>query len=159
MRNPVLKIGAAAVAAAAFPAAVFALGAPAPAPAAPPPPAATVKMLNRGAAGMMVFENAVIRIKPGQSVTFTPNDMGHNAETIPGMLPAGAQPFKGALSKPVTVTFTKPGVYGFKCAPHLSMGMVGVVVVGNPTNLAEAKTVSLPGKAKQVMAGLLAGVR
>lgn len=158
MRIPALKITAVALAVA-LPAAAYALGSPnAPAPA-PAPAAATVKMLNRGAAGMMVFESAIIRIKPGQSVTFTPNDMGHNAETIPGMLPAGAQPFKGALSKPVTVTFTKPGVYGFKCAPHLSMGMVGVVIVGNPTNLAQARAVSLPGKAKPVMAGLLAGVR
>ncbi|MCX8474784.1 MAG: pseudoazurin [Sphingomonas sp.] len=128
-------------------------------PAAPAARAYTVKMLNRGAAGMMVFESSILRIKPGESVTFTPNDMGHNAESIPGMVPAGAQPFKGAMSKPLTVTFTKPGVYGFKCAPHLGMGMVGVIVVGNPTNLAQAKAVSLPGKAKQVMAGLLASLR
>ncbi|ATY33544.1 pseudoazurin [Sphingomonas psychrotolerans] len=158
MRITALKISAVALAVALPAVAAFALGSPgAPAPAAAP--AATVKMLNRGAAGMMVFESAIVRIKPGQSVTFTPNDMGHNVETIPGMLPAGAQPFKGALSKPLTVTFTKPGVYGFKCAPHLSMGMVGVVIVGNPANLAQAKAVSLPGKAKPVMAGLLAGVR
>lgn len=119
----------------------------------------TVKMLNNGPSGMMVFDTNLVRIKPGDSVTFLPADMGHNAESIPGMLPAGAQPFKGQISKPLTVTFTKPGVYGFKCMPHFSMGMVGLVVVGNPVNLAEAKAVNLPGRPKQVISGLLAGLK
>lgn len=156
MRVNFAMLGAAAAVAIAVPAAIsYSAAVAAPAPAGK---AYTVKMLNRGAAGMMVFESNILRIKPGDSVTFTPNDMGHNAESIPGMVPAGAQPFKGAMSKPFTVTFTKPGVYGFKCNPHISMGMVGVIVVGSPTNLAQAKTVSLPGKAKQVMTGLLAGI-
>lgn len=119
----------------------------------------TVKMLNRGAAGMMVFDSAVIRVSPGDTVTFLPNDLGHNAESIPGMVPAGAAPFKGAMNKPLTVTFTQQGVYGYKCAPHVSMGMVGVIVVGRPANLAQAKAVNLPGKAKPVMASLLGGIR
>ena len=145
MRVPVLLLGAVAMAGLAGPGYAA--------------PAKTVKMLNRGAAGMMVFEPAIVRVKPGETVVFTPGDMGHDAESIPGMLPAGAQPVKGTMSKPVSVTFSKPGVYGFKCAPHLGMGMVGVVVVGAPTNLAQAKTVALPGKAKQVMTGLLASVK
>lgn len=158
MRIPAIVLGAAAAIAVAAPAAALSFGAAAPAPAAPAAKTYTVKMLNRGAAGMMVFETNILRIKPGESVTFTPNDMGHNAESIPGMVPAGAQPFKGPMNKAVTVTFTKPGVYGFKCAPHLSMGMVGVVIVGNPVNLPQAKAVTLPGKARQVMSGLLATV-
>jgi pseudoazurin len=133
------------------------LASPATAAAAP----RVVKMLNHGAAGPMVFETAVLKIKPGETVTFAPTDMGHNAESIAGMVPAGAAPFKGPMSKPMTVTFTKPGVYGFKCLPHQGMGMVGLVVVGTPSNLAQAKAASatLPGRAKQVMAGLLASVR
>lgn len=151
MRIPTILFGAAAAVAIAAPAAALSFRAPA-------AKTYTVKMLNRGAGGMMVFESNIIRIKPGDSVTFQPNDMGHNAESIPGMVPAGAQPFKGQMNKPLTVTFTKPGVYGFKCNPHFSMGMVGVIVVGNPTNLAQAQTVSLSGRAKQVMNGLLAGI-
>lgn len=120
----------------------------------------TVKMLNKGAGGMMVFEPALINVKPGDTVVFLPSDKTHNAETIPGMLPSGATPFKGAMSQPVKVTFTKPGVYGYKCLPHLGMGMVGAVVVGSAQpNLAAAKTVALPGKAKQVMGELLAQAR
>jgi pseudoazurin len=118
-----------------------------------------VKMLNNGASGMMVFEPNLLRIRQGDSVTFMPVDLGHNAESIDGMLPAGAMPFKGSMGKAFTVTFTKSGLYGFKCAPHASMGMVGLIVVGNPANLAQAKTIALPGRAKIVMAKLLGAVQ
>jgi len=115
-----------------------------------------VKMLNRGAAGVMVFEPAFLEVQPGDSVTFVPTDRSHNAESIDGMLPAGAEAFKGAMNKAVTVTFEAEGIYGYKCKPHVAMGMVGVVVVGDPSgNLAEAAQAKLPGKAKKVMAGLL----
>lgn len=156
MRIPTTLLGAALAVAIAAPAAALGFGAPAP--VAPAGKTYTVKVLNKGAAGMMVFESNILRIKPGDNVTFQPIDMGHDVQSIPGMLPDGAQPFKGQMSKPLTVTFTKPGVYGFKCNPHFSMGMVGVIVVGNPVNLAQAKAVSLPGRAKQVMSGLLASI-
>ena len=43
------------------------------------------------------------------------------------------------------------------CKPHYGVGMVGLIAVGDPTaNLAEAKQAKQPGKAKQVMADLLA---
>ena len=48
-----------------------------------------------------------------------------------------------------TVTFDKPGVYGIKCTPHYGMGMVALIVVGDPSsNLKAAEAVSQPGKAK-----------
>ena len=115
-----------------------------------------VKMLNKGKAGMMVFEPALVKVKPGDTVTFVPTDKSHNAESITGMMPAGAAPFKGKMNQPFKVTFSKPGLYGYKCLPHYGMGMVGVVVVGNAgSNLAAAQKVSHPGKAKQVFGGLL----
>src|SRR3546814_2036708 len=58
----------------------------------------TVKMLNRGEAGLMVFEPAYLPVEPGDTVTFEPTNKGHNAETIPGMVPDGAEAFKGKLS-------------------------------------------------------------
>ena len=118
-----------------------------------------VRMLSSSPAGSMVFQPAVIRIAPGDSVTFVPTQPSHNAESIPGMMPAGATAFRGRINQPITVTFSRAGVYGYKCAPHLAMGMVGVVVVGNPTNLAQARQVSLPGRARQVMQRLLSGVQ
>ena len=92
----------------------------------------------------------------GDSVRFESTDPSHNAETVPGMIPTGATPFKGKLNQTITVRFTAPGVYGYKCLPHYGMGMVGVVVVGKPINLAQAGTVTHPGKSKQVFKDLLA---
>ena len=39
-----------------------------------------VKLLNKGAAGVMVFEPAFVQIQPGDSVKFVSTDKGHNAE-------------------------------------------------------------------------------
>jgi pseudoazurin len=113
-----------------------------------------VKMLNKGAEGMMVFEPALVKVAPGDTVKFVAADKGHNAETIKGMLPSDATPFVGKTGEDAVVTFSKPGVYGVKCLPHYGMGMVAMVVVGTPTNLDEAKAVPQAGKAKQVMSGL-----
>lgn len=115
-----------------------------------------VRMLNKGATGFMVYEPAFIKVAPGDSVRFEPTHPSHNAESVPGMIPTGAAPFKGKLNQAIRVRFTVPGVYGYKCLPHYGMGMVGVVVVGKPTNLARASGVNQPGKAKQVFTGLLA---
>lgn len=108
-----------------------------------------VKMLNKGADGMMVFEPSVVKIAPGDTVHFVAADKGHNVLSIEGMSPDGAAPFQGKMNEDFTVTFDKPGIYGFECKPHYGMGMVGLVVVGDPVNLAEAKAVTHKGKAKQ----------
>jgi pseudoazurin len=115
-----------------------------------------VKMLNKGAEGAMVFEPALVRIAPGDTVNFVATDKGHNVESIKGMLPEGATAFAGKISQNLTVTFEKPGVYGIKCQPHYGMGMVGMVVVGAPTNESAAKAVTHPGRAKQAFANLFA---
>lgn len=109
-----------------------------------------VHMLNKGEAGAMVFEPALIRIAAGDTVKFVPTDRGHNAESIRDMMPEGAEPFKGAIGKEVSATFTVPGVYGIKCLPHLGMGMVALVVVDDPaSNLEAAKAAKNPPKAKE----------
>lgn len=105
-----------------------------------------LKMLGRGAAGMMVFEPAYLRVAPGDTVTFVPTDRSHNAESIPAMAPAGTTPFNGAMNTPVTVTFDRQGIYGYKCAPHYGMGMVGVGLVGTAApNLDAAGAARHPG--------------
>lgn len=118
-----------------------------------------VKMLNKSEQGMMVFEPPLLKVAPGDTVRFVPTDKSHNAESIEGMIPAGAEPFAGKLNQEVTVTFDKPGVYGYKCKPHYAMGMVGLVVVGDEAaNLDQAKTVKHSGKATQKFADLLGKV-
>lgn len=117
-----------------------------------------VKMLNRGAKGMMVFEPDLIRIAPGDTVTFVSVNPGHDARSIPGMIPEGAQPFEGKLNKDLTVAFTQPGVYGVECRPHYAMGMVAAVIVGDPVNLDAAKAVKQPPMAGKKFAALLGGL-
>jgi len=117
-----------------------------------------IQMLNKGEKGAMVFQPDFIQAAPGDTVTFLPTDKSHDAESIKGMLPDGAEPFKGKISQPITVTVNAEGVYGVKCTPHYGMGMVALIVVGQPVNIEEAKTVKHPGKAKKVFAELLAQV-
>ncbi|HLP71110.1 MAG TPA: pseudoazurin [Rhizobium sp.] len=109
-----------------------------------------VHMLNKGKDGVMVFEPALTKVAPGDTVTFVPTDKGHNAETVKGMIPEGAEAFKGKINETVKTTFTVPGAYVIKCNPHFSMGMVAVVVVGDaPANVDEIKSVKAPKKAQE----------
>lgn len=116
-----------------------------------------IKMLNKGSDNQtMVFEPSFLKIKPGDTVKFVPTDKGHNVETIPGMLPVGATPFKGKVNEETVVTFVAPGLYGSKCLPHLGMGMVSLIQVGDePSNLDKVKSVKLPGLGGKRMAVLL----
>lgn len=121
-----------------------------------------VQMLNRGAAGTMVFEPALVRARPGDTIRYVPTNPGHNAETIAGMLPAGVQVTRGAMGQEYVLRVSAPGVYGVKCAPHYSMGMIGLVVVGDgaPNRAAvEAATARAPGIARRRFADLFARLR
>lgn len=111
-----------------------------------------VKMLNKGTEGLMVFEPALVKVAPGDTVKFVSADKGHNAESIKGMLPDGGATFLGKAGEDVAVKFDQAGIYGVKCAPHYGMGMVAMIVVGTPTNEEQAKAVPQVGKAKQVFA-------
>ncbi|PDT47581.1 pseudoazurin [Sinorhizobium fredii] len=116
-----------------------------------------VHMLNKGAEGVMVFEPAFVKVNPGDSVTFVPTDKGHNVETIKDMIPDGATPFKSKMNETYKVAFDAPGIYAVKCAPHVGMGMVGVVVVGDaPANVEKVKDVKLPKKARERLDAALA---
>lgn len=110
-----------------------------------------VKLLNKGADGAMVFEPAGLKIAAGDTVTFIPTDKGHNAESIKGMVPDGATEFKGKMNEQIKVTFDVPGLYGVKCAPHVGMGMVAAILVGDApaANLDAFNAVKLPKKARE----------
>ncbi|HEV2515839.1 MAG TPA: pseudoazurin [Devosia sp.] len=117
-----------------------------------------VLMLNKGTDGKtMGFSPSFLQVEPGDTVTFIPVDKGHNAETILDMIPAEAQTWKGKIDEQFTVTLTAPGLYGFKCNPHLNMGMVGLIQVGDDRhNMTDMLNVKLPGKAQARMAELFA---
>jgi pseudoazurin len=90
-----------------------------------------VQMLNKGEEGRMVFEPAFLQIANGDTVKFIAAKKGHNAESVKGMLPDGADAFKGRINEEIEVTFDVDGLYGVKCKPHYSMGMVMTVAVGD----------------------------
>ena len=109
-----------------------------------------VHMLNKGKDGTMVFEPGLTKVAKGDTVTFVPTDKSHNAETIKGLLPEGAKPFKGKMNEAVKVTFDVDGAYAVKCAPHVGMGMVALIVVGEaPANIDAIKSAKLPKKARE----------
>ena len=111
-----------------------------------------VKMLNQGATGVMVFEPAFLKINVGDTVTFESVDAAHNSASIPGMIPSGASPWNGQLSRDISVNFEIPGVYGYQCTPHAMMAMVGVIQVGDDnSNIETAKNVAVQFKSTFVM--------
>ena len=99
----------------------------------------TVKMLNNGKEGLMVFEPSSLSIQPGDAVLFKATDVSHNSASIQGMIPEGATAWMGAMSQDVKVIFDKEGIYVYQCTPHSMMAMVGVIKVGEPINLEQVK--------------------
>lgn len=116
-----------------------------------------VRMLNRGADGAMVYEPDHLRIAPGDTVRFLPTQAGHNTASIAGLLPDGAVAFKSKINQPFEQTFATPGLYGIQCIPHLAMGMVMLIQVGEPgaATIPEA----LPDRARSRLAAQLEKLR
>lgn len=111
-----------------------------------------VKMLNKGSNGdAMVFEPASVKAAVGDTITFVPTDKGHDAAYMKDMVPEGVELAKGKMNEAFKVTVDKEGAYVVKCTPHLGMGMVALVVVGEgaPVNLDAVKTGKLPKKARE----------
>lgn len=86
-----------------------------------------VRMLNRNDTGPMPFEPDYLVIQPGDTVKFIAADSGHNAATIAGMIPEGGQKFIGKIDQEIEVTLDAEGVWGVKCSPHYTMGMVMLI--------------------------------
>ena len=98
-----------------------------------------VKMLNFGNDGSMVFEPGFLKVNVGDTVHFKSVDMAHNSESSTGLIPVNASGWKGNINEDISVTLTEEGVYVYQCTPHLILGMVGVIQVGNPTNIDQIK--------------------
>jgi pseudoazurin len=119
----------------------------------------TIDMLNKRDDGAkMVYSQDIARIDVGDTITWSPEDKGHNVEFIAG--PDGWDaPKKSKLSKEVAITFDTPGVYLYQCTPHASMGMIAIVIVGDtdPKVVKDRlKGVKVKGKSKKKLKALLA---
>lgn len=109
----------------------------------------TVKELNHGANGSFVFQPDFLHVQPGDSVHFVPTDAGHDSHAY--LVPAGAKAWQSNVGKPITVTFTRQGVYLYECVPHHMLGMLGVIEVGKPTNKAAAEKAAAAMEGQQAM--------
>jgi pseudoazurin len=114
-----------------------------------------VRSLNRSSTGFFVFSLDFVRIKRGDAINFFATDKGHQVYSVPGMIPEGAQPFEAKMSQDIKTTFTVPGAYVIACRPHMPMGMIGIVLVGDPTNIDKLDPSSLPAKARTKLETLL----
>jgi pseudoazurin len=116
-----------------------------------------VMMLNKDSEGRaMQFEPAFLKVVAGDTVTFVVTDKTHNSESIAKAIPAGAEGWKGKINQEVKVTFETEGFYAYKCLPHVGMGMVGLIQVGEPGAPDEAIAKTVPGKGKTRMLELIA---
>jgi pseudoazurin len=129
-------------------------------------PAATaaevvVEMLTRDKATnqMNVYKPALVWVNKGDTVKWVAVQPGHNVAFVAGGVPAGVALFSSGFSKEIKFKFEKPGIYLYKCTPHLGLGMVGLVVVGrDKSNLAAAKKAYVPPLAKKRLEPLFAEI-
>ena len=117
----------------------------------------SVEMLDKDKNGnKMVFSKEIVKIGVGDTVNWLPTSKGHNVEMLSS--PNGLQ-FKSDASKPVSITFDIPGIYYYGCSPHKSMGMIGLIVVGdNISNKNEIANSKAPGRSKFKLKKLLEAI-
>ncbi len=115
---------------------------------------AVVDMLNVGPSGSRFrYEPMLVKIDTGGRVLWKAVTKGHNVEF---MVAPNEIRYKSKMHKNAGYTFTVPGIYTYKCTPHVSAGMVGVVIVGGDlSNLKEALAGNYPGQAKEIIHELL----
>ncbi|MBZ5487715.1 pseudoazurin [Halomonas aquamarina] len=108
----------------------------------------TVEMLNRNVTGAMPFAPDYLIVQPGDTVKFVATSPGHNAATIDGMIPEGGEAFVGNINEEIEVTLNAEGLWGIKCSPHYTMGMVMLIQVGNTAATEADLPESLPPAAR-----------
>jgi pseudoazurin len=96
-----------------------------------------IQAINHRNHESMFFEPDFIRIEPGDRITFAVTDFDHQPQSV--LVPTGATHWQAEKGQPITVVFSQEGVYIHDCAYHNVMGMAGVILVGNPVNLREAR--------------------
>lgn len=115
-----------------------------------------IEMRNIGPdASPMVFYPDYVEAAPGDTIVII-NAMGaHNAQSIEGIWPDGAETFVGEMNEDVTFTVTEEGYYGIKCLPHYEAGMVALIKVGaTAPNLDAARAIEHPRRAGPRMIAL-----
>ena len=113
-----------------------------------------IDMLNKLEKEKMVYSIKIARVDIGDTIIWKSVDKGHNVEFVE--MPNGVEKFKSKLSKDAEYKFEIPGIYLYVCSPHKSMGMIGLVVVGDDlSNLDNIKKAKMGGKSKKIFKELL----
>jgi len=120
----------------------------------------TIQMITED--GRKLFAPDLLHVNVGEVVRFVNDNGNHNTQSLDGMIPADATPWKSKIGETFDLVLTHEGVYGFYCTPHLNHGMVGVIVAGKPDGnlaMAQAGTAELPPRAKELLDILLGLVK
>ena len=113
-----------------------------------------IDMLNKLGKEKMVYSIKVAKIDIGDTIIWKSVDKGHNVQFVE--MPEGVEKFKSKINKDVEFKFEIPGIYLYVCTPHKSMGMIGLVVVGDDlSNLDKIKKAKMGGKSKKIFKELL----
>lgn len=96
---------------------------------------------------LMVFFPEIVRAQPGDTIRFLSVDNNHNTEAFDTMLPDGAEGWRSPIGQDFDLTLTIEGAYGYFCTPHRSLGMVGLLLIGDVSANYEAlKDVRMRGQ-------------
>lgn len=119
----------------------------------------TVRVVEDAVTGQPRFDPPLLFIEPGDSVRFVMGGKTFASRVIAGMVPDGADGWWGQVGEDVEIAFSEPGVYGHKCGAAYALGLVGLIVVGDPdVNLQEARQVQHPPSAANVLDELFSEV-
>ena len=114
-----------------------------------------VEMLNVGPDGSRYrYDPMLSQVDVGGRILWKATTKGHNVEFM--VAPDNIK-FKSKMHKSAGYNFSVPGIYTYKCTPHLSTGMVGVVVVANDlSNMDEAmNSKKYHGQSKELIQDIL----
>ena len=105
-----------------------------------------IRMMGNADGSRVGYDPIGLHVAPATTIRWINSDAG-NAHTAtayhpeimdrPRRIPEGAEPWDSDYLLPdetFSVTLTAPGVYDFYCAPHEQAGMVGRIVVGEPSD-------------------------
>jgi pseudoazurin len=94
-------------------------------------------------------------IDAGDTIEWLPKNEGHNVEFIVGPK-MDELPNNSKMNEYHSVLFKTPGIYLYGCTPHLNMGMLGLIIVGNDFhNLNEVNKIELSYVANSVLNRLI----
>ena len=97
----------------------------------------------------------VAHIDVGDTILWLPKNEGHNVEFLVGPK-INSLPTKSEIDKVHSVVFKVPGIYLYGCTPHMNMGMLGLIIVGNDFhNLEKIKNIQLSHVATSVLKRLI----